>query len=69
MASESIISRLATRLTGATSNRSSPDMATRSIGGSFRNNQPYISGYFHAMFELPDTLFGSNKDVASKWFN
>lgn len=69
MSSEDIISRLAARLNGATSNRSTPDMGTRNIGGSFRDNQPYISGYFQAMFEVPDALFGANKSTAAKWLS
>lgn len=68
MPSENIISRLSARLSGATSNnRTHPDPGTRHIGGSYRTNTPYISGYFQIMFELPDELFkGTDKDVAAK---
>lgn len=70
MAAESIISRLSTRLSGATSNnRDMPDMGTRSMGGSFRNNHPYVSGYFHVIFDLPNAIFSGNEDVAVKWLH
>ena len=70
MASEDIISRLATRLTLATSNnREMPDMGTRHLGGSFRNNHPYISGYFYATFALPEGLFGTATELSSKWLS
>ena len=68
MASEDIIARLENRLTLATSNdRETPDMGTRHIGGSFRHNHPYISGYFHAMWHLPEKIFGSVTEASSKW--
>jgi len=68
MPSEDIISRLAARLAGATgNNRVAPDIGTRSMGGSFRTNHPYVSGYFQIVFELPDELFASNKEEATKW--
>jgi len=45
MASQNIVSRLMTRLSGAMSGgRDLPDMGTRNFGGSFRRNHPYISG-------------------------
>ena len=70
MASESIISRLSARLTGATSNnRETPDIGTRSIGGSFRSNHPYVSGFFHVVFDLPSEIFSGKEDVAVKWLN
>ena len=70
MASENIISRLTTRLNQSTSQgREMPDVATRNIGGSFRTNHPYISGYFYVMFSLPETLFSSNSESASKWLS
>lgn len=68
MAAETIISRLNSRLTGATSNnRETPDIGTRSMAGSFRTNAPYITGYFHVIFDLPRTIFGSNQDIAVTW--
>lgn len=70
MASENIISRLSTRLNLATSNnREMPDMGTRNLGGSFRHNHPYISGYFYATFVLPENLFGSVTELSSKWLS
>ena len=70
MASENIIDRLATRLNLATSNnREMPDMGTRSLGGSFRKNHPYISGYFYATFVLPQQLFKEATEISSKWLS
>lgn len=70
MASENIISRLATRLNLATSNnRETPDIGTRNLGGSFRKNHPYISGYFYAIFALPEKLFSGVQDLSSKWLS
>lgn len=65
---EEIISRLGTRFTNATEERVLPDGFTREIGGQFRNNQPYISGYFQAMFGLPEKLFAKGAE-ASKWLH
>lgn len=68
MASEDIIARLTNRLNLATSNdRETPDMGTRHIGGSFRHNHPYVSGYFHAMWALPEQVFGEVTEQSSKW--
>ncbi len=68
--SANIISRLQSRLVGATgNNRDMPDLGTRYMGGRFRSNQPYFSGYFQVMFELPDEMFGPSKDVATKWLH
>ncbi len=70
MASENIISRLSTRLNLATSNnRETPDMGTRHLGGSFRHNHPYVSGYFYAMFHLPEGVFGDVKEQSEKWLS
>lgn len=70
MASENIISRLSTRMNLATSNnREMPDIGTRHLGGSFRRNHPYISGYFYATFVLPEELFVSNTELSSKWLS
>lgn len=69
MANETIISRLVTRLNGATASRDMPDIATRNFGGSWRENHPYIGGYFHAIFDLPDALFAGVEDVSTKWLN
>ncbi len=42
-----------------------PDLGTRDIGGQFRDNQPYISGYFQTLFSLPKMLTGEGKPDAS----
>ena len=67
-----LISRLSTRFsnTGMISER--PDVITRDIGGHFRKNHPYISGYFQIMVGLPQRLFdqvSTTSDVASKWLH
>lgn len=67
MPAQDILTRLASQLSGATENRESPDYVTRDIGGQFRTNQPYISGYFQVLFNLPDKLFEQDGDVAQKW--
>jgi len=67
----SIISRLSTRFTNAIRDREKPDFLTRDIGGQWRSNQPYISGYFQVVFGLPMELFAGadNVQVASKWLH
>lgn len=62
-----IISRLGARFNNATESRDIPDPITRDIGGQFRNNQPYITGYFQVMFGLPEKLFGNQADASTKW--
>jgi len=64
-----IISRLNSRLTGAIQDRESPDYLTRNIGGQWRDNHPYISGYFQVFFNLPEALFGSNASAANTWLH
>jgi hypothetical protein len=66
-----ILSRLNTRFDHADIDREKPDFLTRDIGGHFRNNQPYISGYFQVIFGLPDELFGGPDRVrrASQWLH
>lgn len=67
----SIISRLATRFTNAIKDRDQPDFLTRDIGGQWRTNQPYISGYFQTVFGLPEELFNGADAVATaaKWLH
>ena len=69
--STTIISRLATRFTNAIKDREKPDFLTRDIGGHWRSNQPYISGYFQVVFGLPSELFSGadNVQVAAKWLH
>lgn len=66
-----IISRLATKFTNSIRDREQPDFLTRDIGGHWRSNQPYISGYFQVIYGLPSELFGGadNVQVASKWLH
>ena len=55
---------------GEVSNKK-PDSLTRDIGGSFRENQPFVSGYFYVFFKIP-TLNGglstTNEQIA-EWFH
>lgn len=66
-----IISRLASRFNNAVGDREKPDFLTRDIGGHFRNNQPYITGYFQVIFGLPNELFmgAGDASTASKWLH
>ncbi len=67
-----IISRLAARFQNSLIERDKPDYLTRDIGGHFRSNQPYISGYFQVVFGLPKKLFGDdagNATSASQWLH
>jgi len=73
MATGDILTRLATQFKenttgGGGDGRITPDAATRDIGGQFRSNQPYISGYFQVLFMLPEMLFkAGDSAVAKKW--
>jgi hypothetical protein len=69
--STTIISRQATRFTNAIKDREKPDFLTRDIGGQWRSNQPYISGYFQIMVGLPEKLFdgADNAATAAKWLH
>jgi len=68
-----LISRLSFRFANAGLNAARPDAITRDIGGQFRTNHPYISGYFQIMVGLPGRLFngggGITSDTASKWLH
>ena len=63
-----LISRLSARFANAGEKAAQPDCITRDIGGQFRNNHPYISGYFQIMVGLPERLF-SYSNTASKWLH
>jgi len=72
MPAEDILSRLATQFKdsatgGGGSKRITPDSGTRDIGGQFRTNQPYISGYFQVLFNLPQKLMGEISADAQRW--
>ncbi|MDD4081984.1 MAG: hypothetical protein PHD05_01220 [Sphaerochaetaceae bacterium] len=69
--STNIISRLASRFNNSIKDREKPDFLTRDIGGHWRNNQPYISGYFQTVYGLPSELFNGadNVQIASKWLH
>ena len=66
-----IISRLGKSFSNITKDREKPDFLTRDIGGHSRSNQPYVSGYFQAIFGLPEVLFAGADGVqaASKWLH
>ena len=74
--STTIISRLNSRFSNALIDRDKPDFLTRDIGGHWRRNQPFVSGYWQCMFGLPELLFsggqGEGGDVtqtASRWLH
>jgi hypothetical protein len=71
MASEDILTRLAAQFKdptgGGGDGRITPDSATRDIGGQFRTNQPYISGYFQVLFNMPETLMKGIAGDAQQW--
>lgn len=70
MADIDIISRLATRFQNTTNNkRESPDPLSRDIGGEFRNNQPFISGYHYVFWTLPNEIFKNIGESASTWLH
>ena len=49
-----------------------PDTLTRDIGGSFRENQPFVSGYFYVFFKIPtlnDGLSGGVNTQIAEWFH
>lgn len=64
-----IISRLNQRFIGAIQDRESPDYLTRDIGGQWRTNHPYISGYFQVWFGVPEALFGNTAANAVAWLH
>lgn len=61
------LGRLAERFTKIPGNSHTPDLGTRDIGGQFRENQPYISGYFQTMFHLPPMFTNEMATPALKW--
>jgi len=67
--STDLISRLSARFANAGVSAAQPDSITRDIGGHFRKNHPYISGYFQIMVGLPSRLFSGVEDSASKWLH
>ena len=66
--STDLISRLSARFANSGLKASRPDFITRDIGGHFRNNHPYISGYFQIMVGVPERLFAA-PEIASKWLH
>jgi hypothetical protein len=71
MSSTDIISRMTTRFAETSGKRSMPDVLTRDIGGQFRDNQPFINGYFQVIFGLPLAMFGDegSAKTASQWLH
>ena len=68
------LSRLAERFNEVQGIAVTPDIGTRDIGGQFRENQPYISGYFQTLFSLPKIITeGTDKafdpTTALKWLH
>lgn len=70
MASSDVISRLNSKLTSIMQDRETPDYLTRDIGGQFRRNNPYFSGYFQVWFGVPERLFrGPVGPTAVTWLH
>ena len=72
--SNNIIERLGNRFKdfagGSSDNtRETPDMMTRDIGGDFRENQPFISGYHQIIVMPPPTLFGEYIAQSAQWLH
>lgn len=72
MAAEDILTRLVTQFKDATTGgggdkRITPDSVTRDIGGQFRTNQPYISGYFQVLFNMPEKMMKGIQGDAQQW--
>ena len=72
--SNNVIERLKKRFTdfagGSGENtRETPDMMTRDIGGDFRENQPFISGYHQIIVIPPQTLFGEHAAQSAQWLH
>ena len=64
------LGRLAERFTklGSTEDKSAPpDLGTRDIGGQFRDNQPYISGYFQTLVQMPEFIKSKMGSIAPTW--
>lgn len=66
-----IIDRYTDSFNNRIKGREHPDILTRDIGGQFRTNEPYISGYFHVIFGLPMKMFKdeSGASEASIWLH
>jgi hypothetical protein len=67
----SIIDRYTDSFNSRISGREHPDILTKDIGGHFRKNEPYTSGYFHMVAGLPMKLFKDEKgaEEASIWLH
>lgn len=69
---ETIINRTRQRLvygmqTAGGENKELPDLFTRHIGGEYRKNQPFITGFHQVLFRLPEKLFGDEAEMSQKW--
>ena len=45
-----------------------PDVLSRYIGGSNRQNIPYVNGYWQFIVKCPEKLYGSHTDKMEQWF-
>lgn len=46
-----------------------PQKLTRYIGGSERENHPFVTGYWQFYIEFPDKIFDKQADRGEKWFH
>lgn len=61
-----IIERLREKFTDTDKSKSMPDIMNRYMGGEYRDNQPFVTGYHQVVFSLPERIF-DNPDTAQKW--
>lgn len=67
MAGSDVMSRIKTQTIGKNALAASgPSSHTRFAGGSKRENQPYITGYWYAMIRPPQKIFGTGQE-ATTW--
>ncbi|MFW6242633.1 MAG: hypothetical protein ACOC2W_00580 [bacterium] len=67
MSFTSMIDRVKGQFQRATNNREMPDVFNRYMGGEYRQNQPFVTGYHQVLFSLPEKLFDTSPDDAQKW--
>ena len=67
--SNNIIERLGRKFGTYTKDRETPDNMTRDIGGDFRENQPFISGYHQILVMPPAKLFGDFQSESATWLH
>lgn len=54
---------------GSSGEKDMPDVFTRDMGGEFRKNQPFISGFHQILMTVPEKLFAESGPEAQKWLS